>query len=144
MKLYFILLTFFLCWPFSAVGQEKGAINVMVTGANPNQGKVVLSLFNSPNNFLKEPLVLVSKKIDSKGNVEFYLPDLLDAYYAVSVYYDQDENDELNTNFWGIPAESVGFSNNAKGSFGPPTFEQTKFKRLQNTIIEIKLVNVAE
>jgi len=66
----------------------------------------------------------------------------LDTYYSVSVYYDLDENGELNTGFLGIPSEPVGFSNNAKGSFGPPSFEDTKFKPSKNQTIEIRLVDV--
>jgi len=71
MKCYFILFTFFLYWPFSALGQEDGALTVMVTGARLNQGQAVLSLFNSPSNFLKEPLVTLSQKIDPNGSVAF-------------------------------------------------------------------------
>ena len=36
-------------------------------------------------------------------------------------------NQELDRNLIGIPTEPFGFSRNARGSFGPPSFEQMEF-----------------
>jgi uncharacterized protein (DUF2141 family) len=33
----------------------------------------------------------------------------------------------LNTNLFGIPTEGFAFSNNAMGSFGPPSYESCTF-----------------
>ena len=38
------------------------------------------------------------------------------------------KNEKLDTNFFGIPKEQFGFSNNAKGRFGPPSFESASFE----------------
>ena len=47
--------------------------------------------------------------------------------YAASAFHDQDNNGKLNTGFLGIPTEDYCASNNARGSFGPPSFDQAKF-----------------
>ena len=47
--------------------------------------------------------------------------------YAVGYYVDVNENEKLDTNFFGIPKEEYGFSNNVRGKFGPPTFESASF-----------------
>ena len=42
--------------------------------------------------------------------------------------HDENGNGELDANFVGIPREPWAFSNNARGNFGPPTWEDTKFE----------------
>ena len=43
--------------------------------------------------------------------------------YAVAMYHDVDGDESLDTNMLGIPREPYGFSNNAVGRFGPPSFD---------------------
>jgi acyl-CoA reductase-like NAD-dependent aldehyde dehydrogenase/uncharacterized protein (DUF2141 family) len=62
--------------------------------------------------------------------------------YAVSVYQDVNGNHHLDRNFFGIPREPVGASNNPKPSFGPPRFEQCAFQMNQSDqTITIALVS---
>ena len=56
---------------------------------------------------------------------KFELPD---GIYAIGLYVDSNKNEKLDTNFLGIPTEQFGFSNNAKGRFGPPSFESASFE----------------
>ena len=46
--------------------------------------------------------------------------------YAIGVYIDENENEKLDSNFFGIPKEQYGFSNNAK-ALGIPKFEAAAF-----------------
>ncbi|MDP7034366.1 MAG: DUF2141 domain-containing protein [Planctomycetota bacterium] len=62
--------------------------------------------------------------------------------YAVSVLHDMDRDREMDTNFFGIPDEDLGCSNNAKGGvFGGPKWDKAKFshKRPQNKIAPIEM-----
>ena len=60
--------------------------------------------------------------------------------YAIKLFHDEDGDDKINTNFLGIPKKSYEFSYNAKGFFGPPSFEKTKFQLKDKKMkIEIKL-----
>ena len=45
--------------------------------------------------------------------------------WAVLAYQDENGNKELDRNVIGIPKENYGFSRDAKGTFGPPSFEAT-------------------
>ena len=56
---------------------------------------------------------------------KFELPD---GIYAIGLYVDSNKNEKLDTNFFGIPKEQFGFSNNAKRRFGPPSFESASFE----------------
>ena len=48
--------------------------------------------------------------------------------YAITIFHDVNDNEELDTNFIGIPKEPYGFSNNPKSSFGPPGFDDAVFE----------------
>ncbi len=47
--------------------------------------------------------------------------------YAIKLFLDLNGNAEVDTNFLGIPKEPFGFSNNAKGKLGPPSFDAAAF-----------------
>ena len=47
--------------------------------------------------------------------------------YAIRVFHDENKNGELDTDFLGIPDEDYGYSNDASGFFGPPSWEKAKF-----------------
>jgi len=53
--------------------------------------------------------------------------DVAPGTYAIKAFHDVDANGKLDTNFMGIPKEPYGFSNDAMGTFGPPTFQQASF-----------------
>ena len=44
--------------------------------------------------------------------------------YAVIVFQDENGNGRLDKNAWGVPTEPYGFSNNAEGFLGPPSFAE--------------------
>ena len=48
--------------------------------------------------------------------------------YAISVYHDANSNGELDSNLLRIPKEAYGFSNDARGAFGPPDYDQARFE----------------
>lgn len=119
--------------------QAKFDLSINVSGAAPNKGQVILSLFDSKESFLKHPSVSKTSKVDAAGKISFLLSGLISGTYAASVVYDEDNNGELNTGFLGIPTELVGFSNDAKGIFGPPSFEDAAFELDHTLTLNIKL-----
>ena len=129
-----------LIWPFSAsLGQEKLSLTIEVSGARSGVGQAVCSLFTSADTFLKQPVIKKTKPIDSKGQAVFRIDDLAPGTYAVSIVYDEDSNGKLNTGLFGIPTEPVGVSNNAKGRFGPPSYEDAVFEFSDSKTIRISL-----
>ncbi|NOS91716.1 MAG: DUF2141 domain-containing protein, partial [Cyclobacteriaceae bacterium] len=57
---------------------------------------------------------------------EVVIDNLPAGTYGISVMHDANSNEKMDSNFIGMPKEGFGFSNNAKGSFGPPSYEKTK------------------
>ena len=46
--------------------------------------------------------------------------------FAVAAYHDENSNGKLDTGAFGRPTEGYGFSRDAKGNFGPPSFEDAR------------------
>ena len=113
---------------YSLPDQNGISLTIEVVGGKPNTGNVILSVFSSEENFLKHPVANQTSAVDEMGTSSFTVTDLLPGRYAVSAVYDEDGNGELNTGLLGIPKEMIGFSNNAKGVFGPPKFEKAAFE----------------
>ena len=119
-------------------------LTVVVRGAEPNQGQILLSLFTSEETFLKSPLLKKQAPVDERGQAEFHLDNLEPGSYALSAVYDADMSGELNRGLFGIPTEPVGVSNNAKGFFGPPSYSAAKFSLSESRTLQISLTDVKD
>ena len=102
-------------------------INVEINGVRDAKGEILVSLFNQTEGWLRTD-VGAAKVAALPGVVKATFPNLPAGEYAVSVIHDLNSNGKLDSNLIGIPAEPYGFSNDASGNFGPPTFDQAKFK----------------
>ncbi len=105
----------------------KGALIVHVTGAESSEGRILVALFDSESSYLKTPVAQGASGIDEKGSGAVRFGELAPGSYAVTVFHDRNGNGELDTGFFGVPKEPVGFSNNAKARFGPAKWEATRF-----------------
>ncbi len=56
------------------------------------------------------------------------IPDLPPGRYAVAAYLDNNRNGRQDKNFLGVPMEAYGFSNDVRGTFGPPDFSAAAFE----------------
>ena len=137
-KFIFLLLMVLLSRPAFAEGNNL-SLTVNVSGAKPGVGQALGALFTSAENYLKQPIAKQKLPIDANGNAVFRFDRLAAGTYAVAVVYDEDRNGELNTGLLGIPTELVGLSNNAKGLFGPPSFEKASFVLSEPLSIDIVL-----
>lgn len=116
---------------------NEAILTVRVTNLGDRQGKLMVGIFDSQENFLAEPLFGKEAKVTAEGQ-EVVFEGVPLGEYAVSIIQDENENGKLDT-FLVIPTEPYGFSNNAMGRMGPPSFEQAKFTLDKNLTIEIKL-----
>lgn len=49
-----------------------------------------------------------------------YVYELPPDIYAMGIFHDVNLNNKMDDNFFGVPQEQYGFSNNASVLFGPP------------------------
>jgi uncharacterized protein (DUF2141 family) len=102
-------------------------LTIDVKGMTSDKGVVLIALYDKTDAWMKKAVKFasVAAKPDS---VSVVLKDLPEGEYAASIFHDENGNGKLDTNAIGMPIEPYSFSNDAAGTFGPPTFEQSKFK----------------
>ena len=106
------------------------ALRVEMTGLQHVDGKLYIAVYDSEDTWLGDDTVLEQKVViaDSReGELVTVELQLAPGEYALSIFYDRNENGELDTNFIGIPKEPVALSNNAKAKFGPPKYKNAVF-----------------
>ena len=126
-----------------AVPAQAADLTVVVSNITSNAGNVMVGLFDSAAAFPKtvtQGVLAAAAGRDATGRVTLVLRDLTPGTYAVSAYHDLDANGQLNNNLMGLPTEPYGFSNNARGSFGPPSFQAASVALpTQGLAIELKV-----
>jgi uncharacterized protein (DUF2141 family) len=70
----------------------------------------------------------------SADHLTVTIADLPPGKYAVAAYVDNNRNGRQDKNFLGVPKESYGFSNDARGRFGPPNFAEAAFDIGENSV----------
>jgi uncharacterized protein (DUF2141 family) len=117
---------------------------VIVNNVQQDRGDVMLGLFaNNPADFPKSILKGISipaSQRDAQGRVQLIFPSLPPGDYAATAYHDLNGDQKLTTNLMKLPTEPYGFSNNARGSFGPPSFKDAAITLgEENLTIEIQI-----
>ncbi len=132
----FILLSLLSFYSFCQ--KESYQLVVNVQNIKNLKGTLKFGVYNVDDDFLKKAVSWGDVIID-KHSAKYVFNDLDRGIYAVSIYQDENDNGELDANFFGVPTEPYAFSNNAKGKFGPPSFEDCKFEVQDSTEIIIEL-----
>ena len=118
------LITFLILWlvaPIMSFGQIT--LTVEIEKLRNDNGKLLLELNND-----KEEVIKGFSEAITDGKCILVVTDLKPGKYAFKYFHDENNDEKINTNFMGIPKEGYGFSNNAKGTFGPPSFDKMLFE----------------
>lgn len=124
----------------STVEINSGSLIVRLIDFSSEEGKAMTALYDSEENYNKSiPFRAFASKI-TNGKVEYTFEEVPFGIYAIKCYHDENENGELDSNMLGVPTEDYGFSNNARGSFGPAKYKDAKFVfNADKQVIEINL-----
>ncbi|MHA7057726.1 DUF2141 domain-containing protein [Aquimarina sp. M1] len=134
----FVTLTLFSVFGMHAQNQVS-TIEIHITDIQSAEGTIRVALYDSEHNFYEKIFRSVAIKA-KKGILQTTLEDIPPGEYAISLYHDENDNKKLDTNFFKIPKEPYGTSNNTKGKFGPPSWKDAKFLVSENVVIQsIKL-----
>ncbi len=122
----------------AAYSQDStGTIVVTIEGFRSDKGEARATLFNSsegyPNKSEKAFKSDSAKIVDGQARIIFV--NIPIGTSAVGVIHDENSNGKLDTNILGMPREGMGASNNAKGHFGPPKFDDAKFELKSDTLV---------
>ncbi|MFZ4404430.1 MAG: DUF2141 domain-containing protein [Pseudobdellovibrionaceae bacterium] len=118
-------------------------VNVTGVQAYKDNGQVVVFLYKSADGFPKSPdraIKILKSRLQGKSQTQFKIEGLNPGQYGIMLIHDNNLNGKLDTNFFGIPKEGFGTSNNPALKPRAPTFEEAAFN-LQNPerIIEIRM-----
>lgn len=105
-------------------------IHVEILSLKNSNGSVACALFESPEGFpteyLRQATNIMSLKVrDHLARCDFEA--IPPGKYALAVIHDENMNGKLDSNLLGMPTEGYGFSNDAKGVLGPPSFTAASF-----------------
>lgn len=114
--------------------QEKFTLTIEIDGIKKQKGAVLVMLCNSEASFLEKGEGFTAKVSGEKVIATYSVPK---GEYAFSFFHDKNSNGKFDTNFIGIPTEPYGFSNNAKGFMGPPSYEKAKFTVTKDTKVSV-------
>jgi uncharacterized protein (DUF2141 family) len=106
-------------------------LSVNVQGQKSEKGQLCIAVYGSADGFPSQDEKSVVRGCVSMSQRPLQVEGLVEGNtYGFSVFHDANANSTLDmTNFLGfeLPAESYGFSRNAKGSFGPPSWNDARF-----------------
>jgi len=107
---------------------KLGKLTVIVTGFNSETGNCRFALDDSKNVYERDDTVWIGKVLPIINKKVIVVIDSLEyGEYAVRVFHDENKNEIVDTNIFGIPTEDYGYSNDASDWFGPPSWEKAKF-----------------
>lgn len=128
-----------LCLPFFLTAQTA-TLEVEVHDVSSAEGDILIALYREEETFLEfEHVYRTEGAPASEGITRVTIADLPHGQYALAIFHDENGNEELDTNFLGIPKEPLGFSNAKLKAFGPPGFKECVVDLKEDTVIKITL-----
>jgi uncharacterized protein (DUF2141 family) len=131
-------------WTLGTVGVDvpTGDLIIVVRELKSTEGQVGILVFNKEDGFPAEREMAVRDVLlpIKNGVIQHTFSGLPFGEYAVAVMHDENKNNELDTNFFGVPKEGNGVSNNVVNPLGPPKFQKAVFSLNQKShAIEINM-----
>jgi uncharacterized protein (DUF2141 family) len=115
-----------------------GDLTVNITDVEQGKGHLMIGLYASQEDYKSGKASFSTKVKAVNGKEVAIFENIPDGEYAIKMYQDENDNNEMDFNMMGIPKEGYGFSNNV-GMFGAPEYTEAKFVVKENTAIEIDL-----
>jgi len=140
--LIILLITTFIS-PLYSFTKDYSEIKITVKDLKNYNGKLIINIFDKKNKeyFPLEPdkaFKVLKFNLNAK-KTQYTIDSIPFGNYAISLHHDENSDDEVNTNWIGIPNEGLGTSNNAKGFFGPPSYKDSQFE-LSKHLLKLKII----
>jgi uncharacterized protein (DUF2141 family) len=116
--------------PASADGGRPAApLSIKLLGLRSNGGRAGCTLYDGPQGFPVDAGRALQQRwcaVESRASTCRFDP-IPEGTYAVACFHDENGNGKLDRNWLGIPTEGTVASNHAKGTLGPPRYDDAKF-----------------
>ena len=104
-----------------------GTLTVRVVGFKHAKGTAMIGL-TTEKGFLASSGAARARSVPIRdGEATVIFEDVPYGSYAVQAYHDENGNRRLDRSLLGAPSEPYGFSNDARRSFGPPSYREAEF-----------------
>lgn len=114
-------------------------LRIIVLDGPSAPATLYLAVFDTADG-LANNLALASQKAELRdGAAQLVFSGLPAGRYAIKSFADENGNARLDTNLLGLPMERYGFSNDARGRMGPPSFDAAAVTLDANSTITIRL-----
>ena len=118
-------------------------VRVEIIGLKSSDGKILINLFDKEKGFPSNPQsALKSSVIEIKNKqafIEFSCKPQQE--YAIALVHDENNNGDMDKNFFGIPKEGYAFSNNYRPTIKSPNFKQASFKATgEKTTLKLNII----
>jgi uncharacterized protein (DUF2141 family) len=119
-----------LAQPAALSAPSRGTIAVTLTGVQGGEGSLRAKLVASGEGFpASDAHVVAKQRIAAQGpGTRFVFEGVPYGEYALVCLHDADDDAELDRGALGLPSEGLGFSSGARIRFGPPDFEEARFR----------------
>lgn len=138
MQIILLYITFFTGLFYS----NNPELTINISNIEKVKGEIRIGVFNKKESFLKEGNAIKEYiiAVDEESEI-IIIKDLPKGNYAISLYHDANSDNKCNRNFFGIPKEGYGFSNNYKPKLSAPKYKDCQFLLTENKSIHINLIN---
>lgn len=110
--------------------EQSSELTVEAKGILNSNGFLMVALYNNRKSYEGGADMAIAKEkatiVNNCSRVVFR--NIPYGSYAAALFHDENGDGELDRNLIGIPKEAYGFSNNARGSLGPPDFDDSRFE----------------
>lgn len=113
-------------------------LTIEVRGIEKVKEQLYVAFYSSEDTFLKKPLTGLRVEVTDTV-LTIPCQGLPAGEYAFALFQDENGNGRLDTAAFGIPTEKSGFSNNAEGIMGPPSYDKCLFCLQKDTLMVIDL-----
>jgi uncharacterized protein (DUF2141 family) len=121
----------------SASTLGSSTLTVQVTGIRNAKGKIRATLYRDTKFVENRDAEVDAKSLTAK----VVFDNIPQGVYTVNLFHDENMNGKMDTNFFGVPVEGYGMSNNPKKRMSKPGFDETNFPvNRPECVIEIKMI----
>ncbi|MBK8491744.1 MAG: DUF2141 domain-containing protein [Saprospirales bacterium] len=116
-------------------------ISVTIPNIKEVKGEIVIAIYDQTEKFPKVGETYRTVRFKVRSATETYtIKNVKQGECALAIYHDENSDGICNSNFFGIPKEGYGFSNNIKPVFRAPPYEACMIRIPENSSISVKLI----
>lgn len=124
-------------WPKNSTGK----LMIRFENLQTKKGVLRVALYDNKVNFMvEEKAMLHNYKLTATENQMLVITGLPFGDYAFAIFQDENENQILDKNIFGVPTEPYGFSENPKAKWRLPSFQESSFSLSQPSMtVQVRL-----